>query len=372
LGLAVLGLGSGKEDLVLGALLRVLMVEGGKGTPPGSAARSAIARARSGGADEADVAYLERMLARCDRRAKELAAQEAWKEIAGLLKEKRWKRLLVALRAFRADYAETSFLRNRGEALVAYAGRAETEVERAEGCRFDFKTLENFERFRKVFGNSSFSGIDLVRGKGRAVFRAREKRPKVCLACLQAEALKLGKTWELFYRLDTTIRPKDAGGRAAKTVAFTLRFLRPGARLGGSWRSHNRFQLNLSSSHGGHILCAFRAVGQEVNLGPKGPFVGMKSQGLKTDAYFSGKVHKDPNGRFAVRLRMRGARFSAIMNGVPAVDEALPASAVETISNSPLTLCVYPSGTVKEVYLEEFFFRRGPGLVPDAVEAQQK
>jgi len=117
--LALRGLGSDAAAQVCRAWLEMLAMSDGPSPATVEDVRGSLVRAKTAGAAEADLAYLQTRLEVIDKGGRELAATSAWEGLTKLEQEKQWKVLLTTLQAFVNDHGESALARQKAAEMAA-------------------------------------------------------------------------------------------------------------------------------------------------------------------------------------------------------------------------------------------------------------
>lgn len=248
-----------------------------------------------------------------------------------------------------------------------------------EHC-FDFKTPESYARFRALFNTRLSFGTHMQYEQGRLVFRrAAEKseRPEDGMH-LQADTLALGNNWDMHARVDLRIGVSEveAGTKAkhSRRADFHMRFMEAGEKPRDDCDSHYRFCLGVLAANGGFLTCALRGH-RQLNDGEgraPGAFAGIANPGIFGEDYLrKGRVRPpaSADGKYDVRLSMRGDQMIATLGGQLVFHTTLLPPAVELIAKGPPAFYFGCSNETREIYLDELRLRILPPQPEEAIAA---
>ncbi|MBI3831058.1 MAG: protein kinase [Planctomycetes bacterium] len=360
-----MGLPADKTAALPRAFLALLSFGTNAGAPSAAAVETELQQAEKAGADAAGVAWIRSKLELAKAAERERRAAAAWADALKLEQAKRWKELLAALDAFEKDYADTK----EGEARKPDAAKlrdlAQEEIAKAEGLYFDFKTRESFAAFEKLFSNTAKFSMELAYEDGHAVMRPfiPGKDQQSGAMHLQADSIKMGKNWELSYKINLNLGANEVAANATSQCAayFHVRFMNPGEKGGWDEAGHARFHCSMISSYEGFFCCALRGNRQMGNGdGPQGPFKGMANLGIAGDQFLSKGKAKAPaseDGRYTFKLTRKDANMKIEVNKKAILDEKLSDEAAALIDGCPLAFYANVVGMRVGIFLEELRIR---------------
>lgn len=374
-GIIWLGVPDNPRGLTVKAFLRVLDLSAGDGpgVPSEKLVQADIERARKAGGKAGDLDYIQARMEVARSSGREMAAALAWSNLVEHGEKNRWKAQLEGLRAFAKSFGDTRCAKERKKEYDRLFLQAQEQVELVEGYRFDFKTKENFDRFKAVFSKRIPSLMTLHHETGKAVFKPipRNKWPKHHAISYHFEApgVILGRHWHMKIKLNLNIQPKDLSDSARREAGFDIRFLIPGEKPNRRSNPHNRVQLRLHKGHGGYFTFAFRGWhqnhnGEKSGAGPytkEGPFLKLVKahRGFCGGSFLSGKKPKPPaaaDGSYRMAVVMKGQKMECRLNGVTMHNGAVPSDAAEHIAKSRLSF--FASAYDPGITLHEFYFKQ--------------
>lgn len=352
------GLGSDATGLVCVAFLKALVAAGEGASEPLEQAFKASKTARSAGTRKDELRALGRVLAWSRNRM--LAAK--WGKMEGFAESKDWKGLRRQLVQFRDQFKGYAEFKAYTEKWTALRARAEREIEKVEGYRFDFETAESFRLFNTKLKITTNQNTELQHRDGRLVMRVKDEtrgRPSVSIS---AQGLTYGSHWELGYRvrMHGKIESRDGVARIpdlGRTVAMIV--------FKKDDDPYSAFTLITAERHNGIIRCAFHLqrqyVTDHVKHPPSGMFTGMErlgtfSAGL-TWARARAKYPWSVSGWYDVKLRVLGANVKGRLNVRVFLEDKLPQSARDHMAACPLELNFLPLPLIE---LDEIYYRPLP------------